>query len=386
MKVLLATIFNYPHIGGLSSHIDMLSRELIANGHDADIVSYNDVIPWFESLAVEMSRNIGVVSEQNRYYIKSMKSMWLTVEERLRTRAYDVINAQDPMALYALKDIDIPKVVTVHGYLTYENLSSGRVNIGSAEESFLLDMEKRSYRASDEVVAVDTGLKEHIKSISNIDAIVIKNFVDTCELDMGKYDYLNSRSDLGIKAEKRVLFCPRRLTEKNGIIYPAMAVNQLRSIFPDIILYYSADGEQKEMLENYIAINNLSKHIMLLGEISRQQMMKYYKASDIILIPSICSKGAKEDTSISALEAMAFSKPVIASAVGGLKEIIINGESGLLIEEGNVSQLSDRIMRLLLDRKLYIRISKHARERVVKEFHISSGVSKYIDVYNSIRN
>ena len=386
MKVLIVTIFNYPHVGGLSTHVDMLSKELSRRDHEVDIISYRNVSHSIEDISYEMCSGLTEESELIKYYIRSINCIRLVVEERLKTKEYDIINAEDVMAMSALKDISASKVLTVHGYLTFENLSTGRVHENSSEERFLLDIEKQGYSAANEVIAVDTELKNYIKSLIGVDVNIIKNFVDTDELDANKYDQMKVRDELGVDRDVRVLFCPRRLTDKNGVIYPAIAVNQLKDILRNLILYYSSDGEDRGLIENFIRTNNLQERIILLGEISHEYMIKYYAASDAVIIPSIDSKSVKEATSISALEAMSMSKPVIASSIGGLKELIVDRKSGLLVEEKNISQLVDAIMRVMLNNRLRMSISKGARRRVLKEFSIIDGVQKYIDVYIKARN
>ena len=73
----------------------------------------------------------------------------------------------------------------------------------------------------------------------------------------------------------------------------------------------------------------------------------YRCIADIVLVPSIHSYGVEEATSISALEAMGSGSPVIAGAVGGLKEIFEHEKDGLLVEVKNTEDLSNSIIRIL---------------------------------------
>lgn len=99
------------------------------------------------------------------------------------------------------------------------------------------------------------------------------------------------------------------------------------------MLIYAGMGEAYEELKSLIEQQGLSEKAKLLGAIPHETMTEYYALSDIVLVPSVHSAGVEEATSISALEAMGSGSPLIASAVGGLKEIVSHRQDGLLVEE-----------------------------------------------------
>ncbi|SHE68500.1 Glycosyltransferase involved in cell wall bisynthesis [Caldanaerobius fijiensis DSM 17918] len=388
MNILVVTSFDYPHVGGLSTHVEMLTGELKRLGHKVDVVSFSDVNRLYAKYVVrgvsfilnKLKRGLGIVYT-NKQRIKLLKSL---VNIRLNKTKYDLINAEDPAAMIALKGIDLPKVLTVHGYATFEYLSIGSVLKDTKQEAFLYDMERQAYNMADALIAVDTRIKNYLKDFAKKDATVIRNFVDTDIYDIKKYDVSQLKKKLNVPENKKILLCPRRLTEKNGVVYPAMAVNLLKEKYPNIMLYYAGDGEEREKIENYIAKYNLHDYIKLLGSIPHDRIVEYFCVADVVLIPSVHSKGIEEATSIAAIEAMAMGKPTIASAIGGLKELIENGKSGILVQEKNEIQLADAILKVLTDDALREALSTGARQRVIEEFSLSSGVQKYLDVYQKV--
>lgn len=388
MNILIVTSFDYPHVGGLSTHVEMLTGELHRIGHRVDVVSFSDVNRFYAKYAVrgisfilnKLNKGSGIVYT-NKQRIRLLKSL---VNIKLTKTKYDVINAEDPAAMLSLKGIDLPKVLTVHGYATFEYLSIGSVLKGTKQETFLYEMEKKAYEMADALVAVDTRIKNYLKDFAKRDATVIRNFVDTDTYDIKKYDIDSLKKKLNIPKDKKILLCPRRLTEKNGVIYPAMAVNLLKEKYPEIMLYYAGDGEEREKLEDYIEKHKLHEHIKLLGSIPHDKIVEYFCVADIVLIPSVYSKGIEEATSIAAIEAMALGKPTIASAIGGLKELIENEKSGILVQEKDERELADAIVKVFSDDLLRNTLSVGARQRVVEEFSLSNGVQKYLEVYKKV--
>jgi glycosyltransferase involved in cell wall biosynthesis len=175
------------------------------------------------------------------------------------------------------------------------------------------------------------------------------------------------------------------LTEKNGVIYPTLALPNVLEIFPETLLVYAGTGEQMENISAKVQQLQLEHHVQLLGSVPHDQMMQLYSAADVVLIPSVHSYGVEEATSISALEAMGSGSPVIASAVGGLKEIINDQNDGLLVEEKNPEELSAAIIKLLKDPQLSQNLAKHAREKIEREYSHIEAAKKVSEIYNQVQ-
>ncbi|WDU83962.1 glycosyltransferase [Caloramator sp. Dgby_cultured_2] len=98
-------------------------------------------------------------------------------------------------------------------------------------------------------------------------------------------------------------------------------------------MYIIGDGIEKQNIISFINEHNLINYVKLLGPISHDKVYDFFKVSKIVLIPSIKSNLVEEATSLAALEGMACGKIVIASNIGGLKEIIVNNKNGYLFQQ-----------------------------------------------------
>ena len=354
MKILLATVYEYPHAGGLSTHVSTLQTGLEALGHEVDVLSFSDVPRWQQMLLAKgpswvlnkFSKGAGIV------WSHRMRE-WL-IHDRLRAakkKRYDVVNAQDPFATLAALHAGFPTVSTVHGYMTFESISKGSMHAKSRAAKKMTQVEIEAYQRTGAIVTVDTRLKDYVQELAGVSGTAIRNFIDVDGFRPQQEHKAELRQAHGIAEADEVLFCPRRLTKKNGVIYPALALVDVLKERPNARLIYAGSGEALGEIRKIIADHHLENRITLLGAIPHDTVKAYYAMADVVLVPSVHSAGVEEATSISALEAMGCGAPLIACAVGGLKEIVEDGVDGVLVEEKNVPALAHAIIDLLRNRE-----------------------------------
>jgi glycosyltransferase involved in cell wall biosynthesis len=103
------------------------------------------------------------------------------------------------------------------------------------------------------------------------------------------------------------------------------------------------------------------------------------QGSDVFLLPS-----ETESFGLGALEAMACGGPVVASNVGGLPEVVLDGETGFLAPVGNPDEMAKQVRRLLTDENLHARMSRAARSRAETHFQLEPAVERYHAVYRRV--
>jgi len=119
--------------------------------------------------------------------------------------------------------------------------------------------------------------------------------------------------------------------------------------------------------------------LIMLGHVSHEKMPHVYSISDVVVLPSL-----REGTPLVLLEAMACGKPVVATRVGGIPEIVKHGENGLLVRPKDIEGLSKAILTLLEDPDLREEMGKKARRRAVKEFDWDIKADEVIRVYKEV--
>lgn len=386
MKILIATAYDYPHAGGLSTHVTTLKAGLEERGHEVDVLSFSNVPPVVRKLYAQGPSFVLNKVRKGRGILwshQARKRLLHSLIEKNKDKQYDIINAQDPFTTLAALETGIPTVSTVHGYMAFESVSKGSMIEGSAEAKEMQRIEVQAYQGTRKVVTVDQRLKEYVKEMSGVDAIAIRNFIDIHGFKPDKGRKSTLREQYAISKEDHVLFVPRRLTKKNGVIYPALALPAVLEKYPNTKLIYAGSGEALTEIKKIVDEHHLEDKVVLLGAIPHEKVKDYYALSDIVLVPSVHSAGVEEATSISALEAMGSGSPLIACAVGGLKEIVNPHKDGLLVEEKNVGELSDAILYLLDNPEAGEEMAKNARAKIEKEYSHIAAAQKYEEIYLS---
>lgn len=139
----------------------------------------------------------------------------------------------------------------------------------------------------------------------------------------------------------------------------------------------AGDGELRQSLEVQISNSGLAEHILLLGYLPRAAVLSLMEISDIFIMPS-----RSEGTPIALLEAAALRKPILATLVGGIPELLENGKECILVSAGDSIKLANAIRKLIQDRSLAERLAENAYRRVSQEFTLDAQVLATIQSYN----
>lgn len=138
------------------------------------------------------------------------------------------------------------------------------------------------------------------------------------------------------------------------------------------------DGEERPKIEQHVRDAGLLAHFLFLG--SRKDIPELLACAELSILPS-----RAEGLPNVILEAMAAGLPVVATRVGGIPEIVEDGESGLLVPSQDPHALAEAILRLLQDRALAARIARNAQERIRARFSFDHVVCEFEEVYKSNR-
>ena len=202
---------------------------------------------------------------------------------------------------------------------------------------------------------------------------VIPNFVDS---DTFRPPEGRSAPAVGREPDERVLthvssFRPLKRVEDVVRIFAAVRADISARL--DLV----GDGPERPRIEALVASLGLRAHVRFLGE--RGDMVALLQQSDLFLLPS-----QTESFGLAALEAMACGVPVVASDVGGISEVVVEGETGFLAAVGDVARMTEHARRLLRDEALHRRMSAAARQLAETRFRLTPAVDRYEAVYRQV--
>ena len=187
------------------------------------------------------------------------------------------------------------------------------------------------------------------------------------------------RAELGIEANQHLVLYIGRLRPVKGVDYGIKAFAQALAEQRDMHMALAGEGEQRQHLENLAAKLGISEKITFLGV--RNDLANELSAADSVLMPSLTEGFPRV-----AIEAMASSKPVIATRVGGTPEAIIDGQSGILVPPRDIDAMANAIIRLVGDPDMQSRLGASARLRTEQHYSAASYVAHLDDMYKRWAN
>ncbi len=144
----------------------------------------------------------------------------------------------------------------------------------------------------------------------------------------------------------------------------------------DFVCDIIGDGPLRDGLQAKIESLNLSPRVVLHGSLSQQAVFEKLQAADIFALASVTdAQGASDIFPTVILEAMASARPVVSTSLAGIPELVVNGQTGILVSPGDVSALTQALEQLLRDGELRLRYGRGGRARIEQHFRIQQTVA-----------
>lgn len=360
MRIAIATIFDYPHAGGLSTHVDTLSAALRQRGHELLFLTPRRVSNLQLNLVARAPSIVlqPLGGDRGRIWAHRERLRLLRRGMARLPKGLPVIS-EDVLAAIAAHATGHRTVLTVHGYLMREAISRRGVADAGPGARYLEGLERQGYREAERIVAVDQRIARYVGDlVGRKDVHVLPNFIDVSWV--GTFPEKSAaRAELGLP-DRMTILCPRRLTPKNGVHVAVEAMAHLG----EAQLVVVGGGGELEALQKLAQDLGLTGRVIFAGSHPHERMAAYYAAADAVAIPSVPVAGVEEATSISAIEGMASGRPVVASNIGGLPELITDGETGYLVPAGDPGALASALRRAAEDGAA---VAARARQKIAAE-------------------
>ncbi len=368
MKVLMLS-WEFPpfNVGGISQHVYELSRALVEDGVEVDVVTNASSPPYEEEVdGIKVHRvlayhghPVNFISWVHQFNFAMMEraASLINSEEN-----FDLIHAHDWLTAYAARGLKhifhLPMVATIHA--TEYGRNGG---LFTEEQRYIGEIEWWLTYEAWKVICCSRFMEEEIKGVFNLpeDKVqIIPNGIRPRAFQVDEIDY--RVKERFVPNQEKIIFFIGRLVKEKGVQDLLRSFPLVREQFPGARFVIAGSGLYEEELRRISTAMGIEDYVHFVGYIDNHTRNQLYQLSSVAVFPS-----HYEPFGLVALEAMASETPVIVGDVGGFQEIVKHGSNGLRVVPDNPEHLAEQINYLLdtpeVSRKLVENASRDIREK-----------------------
>ncbi len=299
----------------------------------------------------------------------------------------DILHAHSPVlnALPALavgRRLGIPVVYEMRASWEDAAVDHGSTREGSLRYRLSRTLESLALRGADRITTICEGLRRDIEArgIRADKITVIPNAVDTASFSFDLPADQLLRRDLGLEGAT-VLGFVGSFYAYEGLDLLIEALAEMLPRQPALKLLLVGGGSHEPMLRRLAADLGVADKIVFAGRVPNSQVQNYYSLIDLLAYPRRSMRLTETVTPLKPLEAMALGRMLLASDVGGHRELICDGKTGFLFPAGDAGALARTVEALLARRDEWDKVRKAGRRFVERERTWTRSVARYADVY-----
>jgi glycosyltransferase involved in cell wall biosynthesis len=373
------------NVGGPALHVAYLTAGLRSRGYDTTLVA-GSLARGEDSMAfVADARDVQIIRiDELGREISPFRDLVATVRlaRLIRRERPDILHTHTAKAgtvgrvAALLAGGRRPPIVvhTFHGHVL-------RGYFGPLRTWFFRQLERWLARHTTALIAVSPQVRDDLVALGVAPAerfVVVRLGVELGERVTGEQDgRTESRRYLGIGPERFAVGWIGRMTPVKRTDDVLVAFKQLRETGVDAVLCLVGDGPDRPQLEQRAHELGVIRDTLFLGY--QEDVAPFYAAFDALILPS-----SNEGTPVSAIEALAAGRPVVATRVGGVPDVVQEGEDGFLVEPGATDDLAERLARLAREPELRERMGRAGRDRVLPRYAVERLVDDIDRLYRSL--
>ncbi|MEM2293050.1 MAG: glycosyltransferase family 4 protein [Nitrososphaerota archaeon] len=375
-RILMVTPFYFPVLGGTESFIANVSVKLNGIGMQTDIMTFNVDQRWkpwsinqIKKGKIEKINGLNVIRVPALTFLPTrfiLRTNFIPGRFINKLMEYDIIHFHNEVDLsFPLFSYTVQKPKILHCHCLAITFNSYRNNPLSR---YLIN------KVSDLYIAPSSFVAKHLVSLGVFEEKikVVPNCVDT--------RLFQPPDNYSEKVNNLLLFVGR-LDPKKGLLTLLESLNHIeKSVNLVIIGPPSRPWFFKKLLITIEKINRRTNHrVTYLGPSKHENLVRWYKKAAIFVSPSI-----SESFGIASLEALSCGTPVVATNVGGVSEVIKDGENGILVPPADAVQLAESIQYLLDNEDVRKKFGENGRKWVVKNFSSEIIAMKLCQIYKEL--
>jgi glycosyltransferase involved in cell wall biosynthesis len=365
---------------GVGNRVYYLSRELVNKGHEVHVITKQGeyVSKEVNAYYVEIPKNVfkipPVPLPQVSIFNLLAHKKFEEIKYKINPDIVDVQHVHVSPFVHMIKEKN-NLVLTCHGTEIgrtiglYDRIPVGLIQFTSTIEKYTLSKLNR-------IIAVSTRVKRELidyYSVSKEKILLIPNGIDISEFINKQETSLNLHSKFNADY---ILINVGGYSRIKGIYEVIKALKHIRDL--NWIFIVIGGGPRKDLIlvKKLLKQYNLDNRVLLLGSLKKELVKNIVQEADVYLHPSLY-----ESFGIAVLEAMALKKPIVASRIDSLEELV--NDAGILINVGNISGLANAIRNLLEDSELRKSLAQRAFQRALK-YNWTNIANTYSEILNEV--
>jgi len=365
MKILLLT--THLNIGGIATYTVSLAKALKLKGHEVFVASNGGM------LAPELTQsgishiNIDILTK-SELSPKVLKAIF-EISKIVKRLGIDIVHSQTRVTqvtgFFVSKLCGVPLITTCHGFF---RRNIGRLMLPSWGER---------------VIAISDAVKGNLIDCFGVDKARVTLIYNGIEVKKFLKDFPEDEKDklknrFGIKRDYSVIGMIARFTPDKGHDVLIYALYEILKEKPNVQLVFVGEGDKREDIMKLSQRLNLSDNVIFI-----KPQINTVNALAVMDVFTFAPR-RREGLGLALLEALASGKPVVATDVGGVSNVIKNNVNGFLVEPSNPKLLAEAVLRLLKDKALYAKMAQAGRETVIEKFSINGMADRTEDIYREV--
>ena len=302
----------------------------------------------------------------------------------------DVIHAHSPVldavpAIRVGRKLGIPVVYEIRAFWEDAAVDHGSTNEGSLRYRLTHALETWAVKKADAVTVICEGLRNDLiaRGIEAGKITVIPNAVDIEKFSVGGKPDSELKMKLGL-GSSRVLGFIGSFYAYEGLDLLITALPTILKQMPDVKVLLVGGGPQDTALKQQVMALDLKDRVVFTGRVPHDEVNRYYDLVDVLVYARHPMRLTELVTPLKPLEAMAQGRLMVASDVGGHKELIRDGKTGVLFHAGNAGDLASKVVGLLKYEQGWDSMKRNGRQFVETERNWAASVARYRGVYGGL--
>jgi phosphatidyl-myo-inositol alpha-mannosyltransferase len=372
VKLALVSPYDFAYPGGVTEHVASLAEQFLGRGHAVHIVAPSsddeaEPVASVDAPIHRIGRVVSIPANGSVARITLSLRSYLQAKQLLQEQQFDLIHLHEPLMpalpLTVLRHSNTTNIGTFHAFrntpLTY---------------FYGKPILRPFFRKLHGHITVSSAAREFVGEYFPADYRVIPNGIDFPRFNR-RYPPLEHLAD-----DRPTVLFVGRLEKRKGLKFLLRAWPHVLQRHPDARLVVVGRGRPLEGYRRFAARQGWSPaDVVFAGYVPAEDLPRYYQSCDVFCAPNT----GQESFGIVLLEAMAAGAAIVASDIPGYRDVVANGEQGLLVEPQNSGALADAVCRLLANPELRASM-RHAGQTKAQAYDWPRVASEVLDYYSEV--